>query len=174
MNYSNLFKILADENRLKILSLLKDKNLCGCNILEHLDITQPTLSHHMEVLLNADLVSKVRKGNKIFYQLNRYKINELSKYLASISNRKVVNTMEDNKMEKTEECSTNCECGCQEGKECTCGADCKCDDNCDCGCQSGKCNCGPDCKCGCQEGKECTCGDDCKCDDNCDCVANNK
>jgi DNA-binding transcriptional ArsR family regulator len=34
MNYSSLFKILADDNRLKILSLLSEKNLCGCNILE--------------------------------------------------------------------------------------------------------------------------------------------
>jgi len=162
MNYSDLFKILADDNRLKILSLLKDKNLCGCNILEHLDITQPTLSHHMEVLLDAGLVSKVRKGNKTFYQLNRNKINELSEYLDSISNRKVVNTMEDKKKKK-EECSDNCECGCKEGKKCTCGDDCKCDDNCDCGCKDGKCNCGddckcgPDCKCGCQEGRKCTC-----------------
>lgn len=140
MNYSDLFKILADDNRLKILSLLKDKNLCGCNILEHLNITQPTLSHHMEVLLNTNFVSKVRKGNKTFYQLNRHKINELSEYLNTISNRKVVNNMEDKKKKKKSACSDNCECGCQEGKECTCGDNCKCDDKCNCGCQETKKN----------------------------------
>ena len=43
-------------------------------------------------------------------------------------------------------CGPDCTCGCQEGKECTCGDGC---------------NCGSDCTCGCQEGKECTCGDDC-------------
>ena len=43
-------------------------------------------------------------------------------------------------------CGPDCTCGCQEGKECTCGDGC---------------GCGSDCTCGCQEGKECTCGDDC-------------
>ena len=47
---------------------------------------------------------------------------------------------------KTCNCGPDCTCGCQEGKECTCGDGC---------------NCGSDCTCGCQEGKECTCGDDC-------------
>ena len=61
-------------------------------------------------------------------------------------------------------------CGCKEGKECTCGDDCGCKEGkectCgdDCGCKEGKeCTCGDDC--GCKEGKECTCGDDCGCDD---------
>jgi ArsR family transcriptional regulator len=155
MNYSSLFKILADDNRLKILSLLSEKNLCGCNILEHLNITQPTLSHHMEVLEEANLVTTVRQGNKTFYQLNRNTLNSISEYLNDISKRKVVEQMA--KKEKKAKCSSNCECGCQEGKKCTCGDDCKCDDKCDCGCEKGKCNCGPDCKCGCNEGKKCTC-----------------
>lgn len=53
-----------------------------------------------------------------------------------------------------------CDCGCADGKDCTCGDDCGCNDS--------KCNCSPDCTCGCQEGKECTCDGECHCDDNCD------
>ena len=49
-------------------------------------------------------------------------------------------------------CGPDCTCGCQEGKECTCGKD-----------HEGGCGCGPDCTCGCQEGKECTCGDGHEC-----------
>lgn len=45
-------------------------------------------------------------------------------------------------------CSSDCTCGCQEGKECTCEGNCKC------GCESGECSC--DCKCGCENG-ECSC-----------------
>ena len=87
-------------------------------------------------------------------------------------------------------CSTDCTCGCQDGKECTCGNNCHCDEHCDCGChdnncgcQDGKeCTCGDDChcgehcdcgchdnNCGCQDGEECTCGDDCHCGEHCDC-----
>ena len=54
-------------------------------------------------------------------------------------------------------CSPECDCGCQEGKEC------KCED---------KCTCSDNCECGCQEGKECTCNDDncnCECGDECHC-----
>jgi len=68
-------------------------------------------------------------------------------------------------------CDDECECGCQDGEECTC--DC-CDDECDCGCQDGEectCDCCDDeCECGCQDGEECTC--DC-CDDECDCHEEN-
>ena len=45
-------------------------------------------------------------------------------------------------------CDDECDCGCQDGEECTCGDDCHCGESCDCGCQ---------------DGKECTCGDDCHC-----------
>lgn len=50
--------------------------------------------------------------------------------------------MEDKKCN----CSPNCTCGCQEGKECTCNGECTCDDSCDCGCQDDK-----DSKCTCNE-----------------------
>ena len=77
-------------------------------------------------------------------------------------------------------CDKDCDCGCQEGKKCTCEK-CKCLEDCDCGCHKGekctkedcncachkkKCKCNGDCKCeckcACKEGKECTC-EDCKC-----------
>ena len=74
-------------------------------------------------------------------------------------------------------CSEDCTCGCQEGKECTCEHECNCgcgcSEDCTCGCQEGKdctceheCNCKGECDCGCCEGEECDC-DDCDCDCNC-------
>ena len=48
---SRIFKALSDVNRLKIIDLLSYEEKCGCKILEHFNFTQPTLSHHMKVLI---------------------------------------------------------------------------------------------------------------------------
>ena len=49
-------------------------------------------------------------------------------------------------------CTEECNCGCQEGKECTCEEECNCNENCECGCQDDKkCCCGEECNCGCNE-----------------------
>lgn len=53
MNYeemSVILKALADPKRLKIIDLLSCGSLCACDILDHFEFTQPTLSHHMKVL----------------------------------------------------------------------------------------------------------------------------
>ena len=53
-----LFKALGDENRLRILKLVSQgEDLCACRILDELDITQPTLSHHMKILKDAGLIT---------------------------------------------------------------------------------------------------------------------
>lgn len=50
-------KALADENRLAIMLLLQGGEKCGCILLEELNITQPTLSHHMRLLCDSGLVT---------------------------------------------------------------------------------------------------------------------
>ena len=53
MNYdemSVMLKALADPKRLKIIDILSCGSLCACDILDHFDFTQPTLSHHIKVL----------------------------------------------------------------------------------------------------------------------------
>ena len=63
-------KALADENRLAIMELLMGGEKCACVLLEKLNITQPTLSHHMKVLSECGLV-QVRKSAKwSYYSLN--------------------------------------------------------------------------------------------------------
>ena len=61
------FKALADENRLIIMKMLMSGEICACEILDKLNITQPTLSHHMKVLLSADLVIARRAGKWVHY-----------------------------------------------------------------------------------------------------------
>ena len=66
-----MIKALADENRLAILELLQDGEKCGCVILEQLNVTQPTLSHHMKTLENAGFVNVSKRGKWNYYSLNK-------------------------------------------------------------------------------------------------------
>lgn len=72
--------------------------------------------------------------------------------------------------EKKCNCAPECDCGCQEGKECTC-------ENCDCK-NGGECTCGDECnceECHCKDNEECTCGDECNCEEcHCDDKKNKK
>jgi ArsR family transcriptional regulator len=67
-------KALADETRQKIMKI------CCCNwlsvneIVEHLNVTQPTVSHHLAILREAGLVNVREEGKQTFYQLNQNRI----------------------------------------------------------------------------------------------------
>lgn len=65
-----MMKALADENRLAIMELLQDGEKCGCILLEKLNITQPTLSHHMKILCDSGLVDSCKDGKWMHYSLS--------------------------------------------------------------------------------------------------------
>ena len=56
---ARIFKALSDENRILILKQLRNGEKCGCELLEELNITQPTLSHHMKILCECDIVNNI-------------------------------------------------------------------------------------------------------------------
>ena len=70
MSMDSLFKALADPNRRKIIQLLKNKDLSVTDMLEKFDFTQASLSHHLDILKRADLVTTERRGQFIIYSLN--------------------------------------------------------------------------------------------------------
>jgi len=70
MELSDFFKALSDPTRRKILQLLKEKDLTPTELLEQLSVTQPTLSHHLDILKRADLIHGEREGQFIRYSLN--------------------------------------------------------------------------------------------------------
>ncbi|HEX3045244.1 MAG TPA: metalloregulator ArsR/SmtB family transcription factor [Bacillota bacterium] len=72
-----VFKALADETRLKIIGLLTGGELCACKILEEFQITQPTLSYHMKILVESGLVQGKRDGAWMRYTLNYARVNAL-------------------------------------------------------------------------------------------------
>lgn len=68
---SRLFKALADATRLKIMMLLDIREMCVCEIMVALSLTQPTASHHLGILESVDLVKDRREGKWVFYSLTR-------------------------------------------------------------------------------------------------------
>lgn len=67
---ANCFKALADKTRLRILALLKADELCVCELVELLGMTQPAVSQHMRWLKQARLVKERRRGQWVFYSLD--------------------------------------------------------------------------------------------------------
>ena len=66
---ADIFKSLSDENRIRILKLLCSGEKCACKLLEELNISQPTLSHHMKILCDAGIVSGRREGKWTHYSI---------------------------------------------------------------------------------------------------------
>lgn len=67
---SKVFKAYCDENRLAILDHLRDGEKCACNLLELLEISQSTLSHHMKILVEGGAVVARREGKWTHYSLS--------------------------------------------------------------------------------------------------------
>lgn len=67
---NEFFKALGDPTRRQIIQLLKEKDLTPSEILEKIKISQPTLSHHLDILKRAKLIDGEREGQFIRYSLN--------------------------------------------------------------------------------------------------------
>jgi ArsR family transcriptional regulator len=67
---SKLFKALADETRLRMLSLLATREMCVCEVMVALDLTQSTASHHLGILETVGLVRHRKMGKWVFYRLS--------------------------------------------------------------------------------------------------------
>ncbi|NLJ84936.1 MAG: helix-turn-helix transcriptional regulator [Firmicutes bacterium] len=67
---SELFKVLADETRTKIIYLLSEQELCVCDLAELLDMSMPAISHHLRLLRAMRLVRYRREGKQVYYTLD--------------------------------------------------------------------------------------------------------
>lgn len=103
---AKVFKALGDPKRIQIVEMLSCGEKCACDLLEHFDFTQPTLSHHMKVLMNSGIVQTRKTGTWHNYSLNVNNMNFLSGIIQSLIQK-------------------NDECICQTIEN----AECVCDDN---------------------------------------------
>jgi len=67
LDNARVFKAFCDENRLMVLEMLQSGEKCACVLLEKLKITQPTLSHHMKILVESGIVTARKEGKWTFY-----------------------------------------------------------------------------------------------------------
>jgi len=82
------FKALNDPIRRNILELLKEKDLNAGEIAEHFQITKPSISHHLDLLKQADLVISIKKGQFIYYSLNTTVLDDIIQWLMTIHLKK--------------------------------------------------------------------------------------
>ena len=82
---AEVFKALSDPNRLVIVELLQNGERCACELLENLQISQSTLSHHMKTLCEAELVNCRREGKWMHYSLSSKGIKEAYRLVSIIA-----------------------------------------------------------------------------------------
>lgn len=80
-----VLKVLGDETRLRIVSLLRQKTMCACELLEYFHCTQPTLSYHMKQLIQVNLVGAKKEGQWIKYSIQSQQFEELEYFMTHIS-----------------------------------------------------------------------------------------
>ena len=79
-----MFKAFCDENRVQILDLLRDGERCACSILDEMQITQPTLSHHMKILCDSGVVVGRKEGKWMHYSISEDGLEHVMHYLEEL------------------------------------------------------------------------------------------
>lgn len=79
--YAKLFRALSDETRVRVVEMLTTEKRCACQILDRLEISQPTLSHHMRILSDAGLVMAEKRGKWVHYAINDAVFADLKQFV---------------------------------------------------------------------------------------------
>jgi DNA-binding transcriptional ArsR family regulator len=77
MRLNEVFKALADPTRRRILQLLQNGEMTAGELAKHFDMAKPSVSHHFNVLKQADLIVSRRDGQQIYYGLNTTVVEDL-------------------------------------------------------------------------------------------------
>lgn len=81
---AEIFKALGDVHRLNILKLLRDQEMCGCEIFNKIALSQPAISHHLKILRQANLVKSIKEGKMVFYRLDDSGVNMAQQLLSDL------------------------------------------------------------------------------------------
>lgn len=84
MGFAETFKALSDPVRREILVLLKNGTLSAGEIGSHFDMTGATISYHLKILKQADLVWETKQKNYVYYELNTSVVEEIMLWLADL------------------------------------------------------------------------------------------
>ncbi len=78
---ADFLKVIAEENRLKILCMLRNGEKCVCEIWQYLDLPQNLTSHHLKILRDQGLISARKDGQKIYYATDKEILSRYAKLL---------------------------------------------------------------------------------------------
>ena len=84
MSLQNTMKALADPIRREILNLLKKGRLSAGEIVEHFDVTGASISRHLSVLKEADLIRDTREGKFFYYEINTSVLEEIMLWITAL------------------------------------------------------------------------------------------
>ena len=88
MGIQNTLKALSDPTRREILNLLKRGRMSAGDIVEHFEVTGASISRHLSVLKDADLIRDKREGKYIYYELNVSVLEEILLFVADLKGEK--------------------------------------------------------------------------------------
>lgn len=83
-----LFKALNDPTRRTILEMLKKKNMTAGDIADQFNMSKPSISHHLDLLRQAELVESVKDGQFILYSLNTTVVDEIIQWFLQFKTKK--------------------------------------------------------------------------------------
>ncbi len=83
-----LFKALNDGTRREILEMLKEQDMTAGDIADRFNMTKPSISHHLDLLKQAELVTAVKEGQFIYYSLNTTVMDEVLKWVVQFTKTK--------------------------------------------------------------------------------------
>ena len=84
MGIHNTLKALADPTRREILELLKQGRMAAGEIVDHFSVTGASISRHLSVLKEADLIRDTREGKYIYYELNASVLEEIMLWITQL------------------------------------------------------------------------------------------
>ena len=84
MGIQKTFKALSDSTRREILELLKEGAVSAGDIAAHFHMTAATISHHLAVLKDAELVSDEKRGKFVYYELNMSVVDEILEWISAL------------------------------------------------------------------------------------------
>ncbi len=85
---NSVFEALNDPTRREILQLLRQRDMTAGEIVEQFNISGPSISHHLDLLKQANLVQSVKEGQFIYYSLNTTVVDDILKWLMQFKTKK--------------------------------------------------------------------------------------
>jgi ArsR family transcriptional regulator, arsenate/arsenite/antimonite-responsive transcriptional repressor len=82
-----IFKALNDDTRRQILELLRQRDMTAGEIADQFNISKPSISHHLELLKKADLITQEKNGQFVIYSINTTVFDDLLAWILKLKNK---------------------------------------------------------------------------------------